>query len=1093
MKCARCGTESMPAAKFCADCGAALRQASARFASPQAYTPRHLAEKILNLRGAIEGERKVVTVLFADLEDSLEQIARRDPEEASQLLDPVLGHMVDAVHRYEGIVNQVMGDGIMALFGAPVAHEDHAVRACYAALRMQETVGAFAREVRSASGAQIRIRVGVNSGQVVVRSLAGDLRMDYSAVGLTTHVAARLEKMAAPGTILIAPDTRDLVTGYVRVKSLGATPVRGLTQPVEVFEVVGAEVAKSRVHAQTLAGLSRFVGRAVELARLENALERARRSDGQVLALVAAAGMGKSRLYWEFLRSGHAKGCRTLEATCIAYLRTTAYRPVVELIRMLFGIDEADGPTAIRTKITAALAAEPRLHATALPPLLWLLDVPVDDPEWVDIDPEQKRQRVVDGVKGVLARESRRQPLIILVEDIHWADAETQKLLDALVESLPALAVLLLVSFRPDYRNRWGHRSYSYELRVDPLTPESAAELLRDLVGTDPALDPLKRLLVARAEGNPFFLEEMVKMLRETGVLAGDRGAGRLAHVVHAVDVPPTVQAILAARVDRLPDADKRLLQSAAVVGPEVPVALLETIVEDPDEHVVQAGLAHLRDAEFLYESRLYPELVYSFRHTLTHDVVYDGVLLERRRALHAKLVGAIERLHVGRLAEHVERLAHHALRGEQWGPGIGYVRQAAARARARAANQEAVGWLDQAVAALAHLPETPSTLAQSVDVHLELRGAFYALGEFDRMLASIHEAERLATTLGDPRRLGWVAFHRAESLRLAGRLTEAREHLERARATADELRDLPLQVAANQYLGLTRHALGDYVGAAANMQTVVSLPLEQVEAADFSHSLAASHAGFRAVSTAWLARCLAETGRFNDALSFGRGALRAAEELGHPYPVAFTRWALGSVYGLRGDLGEADALMSAALTDAETANLAVVLPQVMRMLGWVRAMAGRIDEGLDLLTRALSVAESMRIDVAYPAIWGQLGEVHLLAGREEPAERFGRLAVERARAAGQRGDEARALRLLGDVAAARGPAGAADAERAYLGAVSLAETTAMRPLVARCHLDLGRLFNRTGKPAAAARHAATARELLTAMGMAAGAADLAT
>ncbi|PYM90165.1 MAG: hypothetical protein DME04_24055 [Candidatus Rokuibacteriota bacterium] len=1088
--CARCGQARPASAKFCPECGHASGVASyplapARFASPEVYTPRHLAEKILTSRGAIEGERKLVTVLFADLEDSLEQIARRDPEEARRLLDPVLERMVDAVHRYEGMVNQVMGDGIMALFGAPVAHEDHAVRACYAALTMQKMVGEFARVPRSTPGAEVRIRVGLNSGEVVVRSLGGDLRMEYSAVGRTTHLAARLEKMAAPGTVLIAPATRSLVSGYVRVKPLGAMQVRGLDEPVDIFEVVGAESARSRLEAR--AGLSRFVGREVQLTQLQDALTLARRGQGQVVAVVGEAGMGKSRLYWEFLRAAGGEGCRILETGCFSYQRTAAYRPVVDLLRVLFRINDADDSTTIRSKVAETFASDHDLSASAVSPILWLLELPVDDAAWATLDPEQRRQRVVAAVTGALLLGSRARPLIVLFEDLHWADAETQTLLDALVENLPSHAVLMLVSFRPEYRHRWGLRSYYHELRLAPLPPQPAAELVRDIVGTDRALDPLKSLLVARTDGNPFFLEEMVRTLRETGVLAGERGAYWLARAADAVNVPPTVHAILAARVDRLPEPDKRLLQSAAVVGPHVPFALVRAIAEDTDDERVRAGLARLRDAEFLYESRLYPDLVYSFRHTLTHEVVYDGVLHERRRALHAGLVQAMEDMHWGRQGEPVEHLAHHALRGEQWERAVVYLRQAAARARERAANREAVAWLEQAVAALAHLREAPATLAQAIDVRLDLRGALYALGEFETMLVVIHEAERLARSLGDARRLGWVAFHLGESLRLAGRLNEGRELLERARSTADELHDLPLQVATNQYLGLARHALGDYVGAAANMRTVVSLPLEKAETTDFSHSLAGSHAGFRAVSTAWLARCLAETGTFTEAIALGRDAMQAAEALGHPYPHAFTRWALGSVHALRGDLGDAEVLLDAALTGAEAANLAVVLPQVMRMLGWVRAVRGRLEEGLVLLTRALAVAELMRIDIAYPAIWGQLGEVHMLGGGVEDAERFGRLAVERAHAAGQRGDEARGLRLLGDVSASRGVAGVTAAERWYLDAMSLAELAAMRPLVTRCNLDLGRLLRGSGDEARAAAHFAAARELSYAMGISPG------
>jgi class 3 adenylate cyclase/tetratricopeptide (TPR) repeat protein len=1029
----------------------------------------------------LEGERKQVTVLFADMADSLEQISRRDPEEARAFLDPVLELMIDAVHRYEGTVNQVMGDGIMALFGAPIAQEDHALRACYAALRMQEILGVCARKVSPLGGGAVKIRVGVNSGEVVARIFAGDLRMDYSAVGRATHVAARMQQMAEPGTIVASHTTRDLVVGLIRLRPIGVRPVRGLNEPMELFEVVGAEAPRSRFSTQPLASLTRFVGRLAELSRLEALLQSVRQGRGCVATLVGEAGMGKSRLCWEFLNSHRAGGCRVLEATCLAHSRSTPYRPVVELVRACLDITETDDAAAVRAKVEALADSEPVTIA-----VLWLLGVSHQSSELTDLEPAERRQRVVNAIRHILYRASRAQPLIILFEDVHWADEETRALIDGVVESVPALGVLLLMSCRPEYQHEWANWSFCHQIRLESLPPASAADLLDDLVGRDSALDFLKHMLVLRTDGNPFFLEEMVRMLRETGVLAGARGVTRLARAIETIHVPPKVQPIIAARVDRLAEADKRLLQEAAVVGPDVPFTLLQAVAESGDEGALRASLVRLRRLEFLYESQLYPEPVFSFRHALTHDVVYEGMLSDRRRALHARLVDAIERVYEGRLAEQMERLAYHALRGEQWQRAVRYIRRAAADARERAANREAVAWLDQALVALTRLPETPDTLATSIDVRFEIRASLYALGEFGRMTMILREAEQLARAYGDAKRLGWVAFHLGEGLRLAGRLSEARDHLERARAAADEMGDLALQVAANQYLGLTRHALGDYTGAAANIRTVLSLPLESPEVAGFSQTQAGSRAGFGAVSACWLARCLAETGAFEEAIATGRAALNAARDLrAHPYPVTAARWALGAVHALRGDLERADVLLTEALTGAEAASLAITLPQVQRMLGWVRATSGRVEEGMDLLERALAGAETMGIEVAYPAIWSQLGEVWLMKGNEGKAERFGRMALERARSTGQRGDEARALRLLGDVEARRGPDGYSNAQRRYAIAAATAADANMRPLVALCQLSLGRLFLQAGDAPSAREHLGLAKESFIEMGMA--------
>src|SRR5512132_1651384 len=612
--------------------------------APLTYTPPHRAEKILTSRAALEGERKQVTVLFADLKGSMELLAERDPEEARQLLDPVLERMMAAVHRYEGTVNQVMGDGIMALFGAPLAHEDHAVRACYAALAMQAAVKQYAAEVQRSHGVPVQIRVGLNAGEVVVRAIGSDLHMDYTAVGQTTHLAARMEQMAMPGAILITPAVLGLVEGFVQVKALGAMPVRGLRDPVEVYEVMGAGMVRSRLEAAAARGLTRFVGRQPELETLQQALAQAQAGHGQVVALVGEAGVGKSRLFYEFGHSHHTQGWLVLESASVSYGKATPYVPVVDLLKRYCHIAEHDDPRTIRAKVTGQLLTLDEALQATIPALLALLDaLPADSP-FLTLDPPQRRQRTLDALKRLLMRESQVQPLLLVFEDLHWIDTETQALLDSLVESVPTARLLLLVDYRPEYQHAWGSKTYYRQLRLDPLPPASADEFLQALLGDDPSLGPLKPLLIARTEGNPFFLEESVRTLVETGMLVGKPGAYRLAQALPTIQVPATVQAVLAARIDRLPPEEKHLLQTAAVIGTEVSLPLLQAIADLPEE-ALHRGLAHLQAAEFLYEARLFPDLAYTFKHALTHEVAYGTILQERRRTLHAGIVATLERL----------------------------------------------------------------------------------------------------------------------------------------------------------------------------------------------------------------------------------------------------------------------------------------------------------------------------------------------------------------------------------------------------------------------------------------------------------------
>jgi class 3 adenylate cyclase/tetratricopeptide (TPR) repeat protein len=762
--------------------------------APLAYTPTYLAEKILFSRSALEGERKQVTVLFADLKGSMELLADRDPEEAQQLLDPVLERMIEAVHRYEGIVNQVMGDGIMALFGAPIAHEDHAVRACYAALRMQETVTRYGDAMQRSHGVPVQMRVGLNAGAVVVRAIDSSLHMDYTAVGQTTHLAARLEQMAKPGSVLITAETLRLTEGFVQVKALGSVAIKGLAAPVEVFELFGATSTRTRLQTLATRGLTRFVGRQAEFEALRQALERAGTGHGQVMAVIGEPGVGKTRLAYEFIRAHHTHDWLVLESSSISYGKATAYLPVRDLLKAYFQIDDRDDGHKIREKLTGKLLTLDAALGPTLPAFLALLDVPVEDRHWQDLDPTQRRQRTLEAIKGLLLRESQVQPLLLVVENLHWIDTETQAVLDSLIDSLPTARLLLLVNYRTEYQHGWSSKTYYTQIRLDPLPAASAEEVLQALLGDDPSLVPLKRLLIERTEGNPFFLEESVRALVETGVLVGEGGAYRLTKPLESMQVPATVHAVLAARIDRLPPEEKRLLQTAAVIGTEVPFALLQAIAELSEEEL-RRGLGHLQAAEFLYETSLFPELEYTFKHALTHEVAYGSLLLERRRALHAGIVAASERLYADRLTEQAEQLAQHALRGEVWDKAVAYCRQAGTKAYARSALREAVVCCEQALAALRHLPESCATQEQAIDLRLDLRNALWALGELRQILDHLREAATLAEALGDQPQLGRVAAFLCRYLREMGDHDSAVESGQHALAIAETLGDFALQV----------------------------------------------------------------------------------------------------------------------------------------------------------------------------------------------------------------------------------------------------------------------------------------------------------
>jgi len=1077
LTCAKCRAELPGSAKFCLECGEPVAQ-QIQTRSPESYTPRHLAERILTSRGALEGERKQVTVLFADLKGSMELLADRDPEEARKILDPVLERMMEAVHRYEGTVNQVMGDGIMALFGAPIAHEDHGVRACYAALRMQESVKNYAETLRREEGVTIRIRVGLNSGDVVVRAIGSDLHMDYTAVGQTTHLAARMEQLADPGAVLMAPATLALAEDFIQVRSLGPTPVKGVSEPVHVYELLGATPTRSRFHAQAARGLTKFVGRTSEIGQLAEALDLARNGRGQVVAVIGEAGVGKSRLFWEFAHSHRADGCLVIEAASVSYGKAGTYLPVIELLRGYFQIEPRDEPRKIREKVTGKLLSLDRALQPTLPALLALLDVPVEDEPWAHLEPAQRRQRTLDAVKGLLLRESQVQPLVVIFEDLHWIDGETQAVLEGVVEGLPTARLLLLVNYRPEYRHSWGGKTYYRQLRIDALSAASAQDLLDGLLGSDPSLVPLKRLLIERTEGNPFFLEESVRTLVETKVLEGASGAYRVTKAPAGLQVPATAQAVVAGRIDRLEPEDKRLLQAASVIGKDVPIPLLEGITDLSDE-ALRPALGRLQASEFLYETKLFPEVEYTFKHALTHEVTYGGLLQERRRALHARLVNVIEQRDSGRVPEHVEQLAHHSFRAGTWDKALTYLRQAGAKARSRSAYAEAVTYLERALEALGHLPGSASTLERGIDLQLELRASLHPLTQNERMMRCLEEAVGLAETLGDPRRLVRVCAAMALQLPIVGDPVRSLHFAERAAAWAHELNEPRLRGSANYTLAYAHHFLGNYRTSSEILKEIFERFSDLSSSVDPSWSFA----NLGGYSGAWLSWSMSELGEFDSAIRVGEEACRRAEELRHSVIRIGAWWALACPALVRGVLPDAVSWLERGLGEALEMNINVWTPGYLGALGRAYALSGRIGEAVPLLEQAVDLAATgNRSSEGLLLSW--LSEGLLLAGRPEQASVHAHRAVQLCRDRRARGYDAYATWTLGNLVSHGSAGGIDQAAEHYEYARALATELEMRPLVAHCHLGVGKVFHRAGKQQDAHEHFTTATTMYREMGM---------
>ena len=752
---------------------------------------------------------------------------------------------------------------------------------------------------------------------------------------------------------------------------------------------------------------------------------------------------------------------------------------MIGLLKDHFRIADRDTQRDILDKVTEkVLGLDPALEPT-LPALLALLDVPFEDPQWHGLDPSQRRQRTLAAVNHLVVRETQVQPVLVVFEDLHWIDAETQALLDRLVESLPTAPLLLLVDYRPEYRHTLGSKMYYTQLRLDPLSPESAEALLDALLGHDASLESFKTLLAERTERNPLFLEESVRTLVESEVLLGERGAYRLAQPVDTIQVPATVQTTLAWRIDRLPPEEKRLLEMAAVIGKDVPFALLHAIAEETEE-TLHRRLGHLQTAELLYEMRLFPDPGFTFKHGLTHEVTYGSLLKGRRRILHARIVDAIEARHRDRLGEHIERLAHHALRGELREKAVDYLRQAGGKAAARSALPDARGWFEQALDILEALPENQTTLEQAFEIRLELRPALSQLGELRRMLERLREAETLAERLNDDHRRGRVGAFMTNAQSLLGDPDEALVTGTRALEIARRFGDVRLRILTTTYLEQAHYLRAEY-------ERVVELATDNLAAlpADSVYESFGASMPRSVFDRVWLVWSLAELGRFAEAAQCETEALRLAEATQHAYTLGVAYGAAGRLHLLTGDWAKARSLIEHGMAVHRTGNIVLDLPNAVAQFAWVLAQVGeasealtRLREGEELLERHAARGIINRVGSAYHS----MGRAGLLLGRLDEARSLGDRAVEYSPS--HPGSAAHALHLLGDIATHPDRFDADSGEAHYRQALALAEPRSMRALVAHCHLGLGNLYRRIGKWHDAQGHLTTAVTMYREMDM---------
>jgi predicted ATPase/class 3 adenylate cyclase len=1034
------------------------------------YTPRHLMERVLTTRSALEGERKQVTVLFGDIADSSALAQQLDPEVMYRLLDQVLRLMAEAVHRYEGTVNQYLGDGLMALFGAPVALEDHAFRAVQAALTIQETIRGYSAQVHRDHGLEVRLRLGLNTGLVVVGRIGDDLRMDYTAVGNTTHLASRMQTLADPGTILLTEATHSLVKDYVHSEALRTVQVRGQRQPVQVYKVTGRRRWRSRLEISAERGLTQLTGRQRELALLHDCLRRAEGGHAQVVGIVGEAGLGKSRLLYEFHASVAAGRVYWLEGHCGARGQTTPYGLLLEILRMHFQIEEEDNPLQLQEKLRQGVRRLDGGLEDTLPFLEALFALPGADAALRHLEPRTRRQQTFEAIRALGFAGSQYRPHVLVCENLHWIDRSSEDCLAFLIEHLADQPVCVITTNRPGYTAPWADKTYYTPMALNLFTEGETEAMVAALLGSHDLPPNLLRLIQEKAGGNPLFIEEVTYALVERGALIRHHNSVQWTGDAE-VEFSATIQDIIRARLDRLQEPVKRTVQTAAVIGREFGLHLLTRLSDTAA--AVRHHLETLKQVEFIHEKRLFPELEYRFKHAVIQDVAYDSLLVQRRRELHGAIGQAIEALYADRLEEQATILAYHYARSVHQDKAIVYALRAGDQAMRLHARAEATTYYEQALTMARALPALPEAQRAQIDAALKLATVGATREDFERDRQNLEQACVLAEALGDELRLAQILYWLGRLHYVVGDFQTAIAYAEQSLAIADRLHDDALAAPPVNLMGRVYFLLSDYVQASQ----MLARSVEQM------HQL--GNTAEEATAAAFAGVAFGSVGEFERALAYADRGLRLAQELQNPFAEAAAYSYRGVIYDQRGSWAQAimDCEEGRRVAQRVGDRFRVYILHLLE--GWAHTRAGDPGRGRALLEEGLALAAQLGTK-----LWLALGKAYLAACRLAHGERevVPALCYEAIRIAEETHDRsanAIAHRTLAVALSVLEPADLRQATQAVMEAIRLQQEIGARPELARSYVCYARLLQEQGEETRAREYLARAIGMFQQMDMA--------
>jgi len=1029
-------------------------------------------------RSSSQGERNQVTVLFADVAGFTSLSGQLDPEEVHDLLKPALDIMADEIHAYEGTVAQFMGDGVMALFGAPLAHEDDPQRAIYAALAIQRRLAEYGERLKP-KGIEFSIRIGINTGLVMVGSVGDDLSMEYTAIGDTVNLASRMESSAEPGTVQITKNTYHLTQGYFDFEDLGEIEVKGKEEPMNTWRVLGELPTRSRISASLTRGLSLFVGREKELDQLGDCYAQAKAGSGQVVGMVGEPGAGKSRLLLQFRELLPQEECTYLEGGCIHYGEAIAYLPILGILRNYFDIGEGEDEAFIKHKLEERLSSLNGQLARILPPLQELLSLEVDDQTYLSLEPAQRRERVFESIRYLFMAESQQRPLVLAIEDLHWMDRTSEEFLSSLIDSLQGAAILLLLLYRPEYTSAWTSKTYYRQIRVDQLSDEPSTELVEAILFEGEVSPEISEFIVTKTAGNPLFIEELTRGLLEAGSIVKDNERYILSGEPSGIQVPGTIHGIISSRLDRLPEELKEILQMAAVIGREFSLRLLQALTGLYEE--LKPRLSSLQSLEFIYEKGLFPEPEYIFKHALTQEVAYESLLLKRRREIHERIGIALEQLYPDTLEDHYETLAHHYSQSDDADKAIHYLKLSGRKATRSYSNLEAINLYKQALRLLNAQQETEKNKKERLEVCIAIISPMSFLNYPEGSLDILQEAERLAEELGDQKRL--VSVYSIAGFYYAGKgdVPLAEKYSEKSLEMAERLGYVDRLARIAGSVCVAWHAAGRLIETAEIAHRVLRLLDEEQIKRKTSPSALSDYA----LLSSYCGLALGDLGEFEEAKAVIDKGINHALEVGDTLGIGGLEMVNAYISFVAGDSDGLIKHSRRAIEYYEETGVGIYLSWAREQLGLGHYMQGEYEEARRHVVKALELGKEISLPITSPWVYWGLALILMSVGEFEKALRIAEEMLKLSRDYRAKTFESLALLGLGRIEGEVDPLRIDAALQHIKQGISMYEEMGVRTYIAIGHLFLGEVFEIAGRGEEALENLKKAKGLYLDMGVA--------